>query len=315
MSEQTALSRQEKAITKLLDELGQTTRPLESGATATKNRPNADDIPDDLLKALQAADPQAFDNDALIAQTLQAQFDLEHDLELGSVERARNKDAKVKVSYKNYKLVPETWMDEFRRPTEADSVVNNKRADSAWDRFDEVEKELGQMSRRGYKFTENGSIVTKHDERLNGVRNVRKIMSFAPEVRTGDGAGFDMKVNNKVYNQLRAHSKRTDKSRQKKQDRKENVATAEMGIDEPTRLVLYKLVNNQVLERVNGIVSAGKEAVILHADCDENYEGELKLPKECAIKIFKTTLNDFKQRDRLVQSLSVETFVIHKNLF
>ena len=37
-------------------------------------------------------------------------------------------------------------------------------------------------------------------------------------------------------------------------------------MDQKTRLILYKLVNNAVLEDVNGVVSAGKEAVIFHAD-------------------------------------------------
>lgn len=98
-------------------------------------------------------------------------------------------------------------------------------------------------------------------------------------------------------------------------DRKENEATAEMGVDAQTRLLLYKLINNKVLEQINGIISTGKEAVILHANSDPSYTGtdstgqEIHgigcppnlLPKECAIKIFKTTLNEFKQRDRYIK--------------
>jgi len=87
-----------------------------------------------------------------------------------------------------------------------------------------------------------------------------------------------------------------------------------MGLDAGTRLLLYKLINNQVLEQINGIISTGKEAVILHANSDSNYTGSNEhghqsgvlvpphlLPKECAIKIFKTTLNEFKQRDRYIK--------------
>lgn len=90
------------------------------------------------------------------------------------------------------------------------------------------------------------------------------------------------------------------------QDRKDNVATAEMGIDGRTRLLLYKLISNQVLEQINGIISTGKEAVILHANTDPNCMGDSSIvaqlmPKECAVKIFKTTLNDFKQRDRYIK--------------
>lgn len=90
------------------------------------------------------------------------------------------------------------------------------------------------------------------------------------------------------------------------QDRKDNAATAEMGVDGRTRLLLYKLINNQILEQINGIISTGKEAVILHANSDPTFVGTDPnspqiMPKECAVKIFKTTLNDFKQRDRYIK--------------
>lgn len=73
-----------------------------------------------------------------------------------------------------------------------------------------------------------------------------------------------------------------------------------MVIDEFTRLLLYKLINNGLLERVNGVISTGKEAVILHADSGPNYT-EAILPKECVIKVFKTTLSEFKQRDKYIK--------------
>lgn len=125
-------------------------------------------------------------------------------------------------------------------------------------------------------------------------------MSFPPEIHTGDAAGFDMKLPNTVFNRLRTYSQKTRRSN-KANDRRENVATAAMGLDNQSIIALFKMVNNQILEQVNGIVSTGKEAIILHADCDPSYEGDLDLPKEVAIKIFKTTLNEFKQRDRYIK--------------
>ena len=38
-----------------------------------------------------------------------------------------------------------------------------------------------------------------------------------------------------------------------------------MAMDEKTRIIVYKLVNLGVLEGVDGIISSGKEAVVLHA--------------------------------------------------
>lgn len=99
---------------------------------------------------------------------------------------------------------------------------------------------------------------------------------------------------------MKAHSRNEQARRHRMNDKKEDRATAELGIDEFTRLLLYKLINNGLLERVNGIISTGKEAVIIHADGDQNYE-EIRLPKECVLKVFKTTLSEFKQRDKYIK--------------
>lgn len=45
----------------------------------------------------------------------------------------------------------------------------------------------------------------------------------------------------------------------------------------------------------------GKEAVILHADSDPNFPLDSNVPKECVLKIFKTTLSEFKQRDKYIK--------------
>lgn len=42
-------------------------------------------------------------------------------------------------------------------------------------------------------------------------------------------------------------------------------ATSELALDPKTRLLIFKMINNAVLEAVNGIVSSGKEAVVFHA--------------------------------------------------
>jgi RIO kinase 3 len=42
-----------------------------------------------------------------------------------------------------------------------------------------------------------------------------------------------------------------------------------MVVDPKTRLLLYKLLNAQLLDKVNGIVSSGKESVVYHANGGE----------------------------------------------
>lgn len=65
-------------------------------------------------------------------------------------------------------------------------------------------------------------------------------------------------------------------------DKKEK-STSEQALDPKTRLQIYKLINNEILDSVSGLVSTGKEAVVLHA-----YGGKLPdrlVPSECALKV------------------------------
>lgn len=111
-----------------------------------------------------------------------------------------------------------------------------------------------------------------------------------------------MKISNKVFNELRQYSfSMAKKSNQQFLDRQENAKTSEMGMDQKTRLLLYKLINtSMILESINGIISKGKEAVVLHGEGNIHNE-EREIPKEVAVKIFSTTLNEFKQRDRYIK--------------
>lgn len=261
---------------------------------------NLDGIPADVLACIQndselSESVDFCDSDRLLAEMLQAQFDKEHDQEVSRIEKHANKGSKVAVSFTN-----------FRRHAAAPNEQSDDEYDGGddvqpknWDRFDANERIFRALNRKGFTHDEDGVRITKHDPQMCGVRNACRVMSFPPDISTGDAGGFDMQLSNQVFNQLKSYSRKSKKNRA--QDRRDNTATAEMGIDEPTRLRLYKLINNQVLQQVNGIISTGKEAVILHADTDPSYEGELMLPKECAIKIFKTTLNEFKQRDRYIK--------------
>ncbi|XP_062121341.1 serine/threonine-protein kinase RIO3 [Drosophila sulfurigaster albostrigata] len=261
-------------------------------------------LPPEVLKLLEDEE----ESDAVIAQMLQSQFDHEYNEELRRIERQQNKQSKVTVTLNKFLRSGDA---EFLHDTEADEDDEEDelyRQKRDWDRFETNEKMLDAIPKCGFKVDKEGEMITKHDPQLCGVRNAQRVMSFPPEFPTGDGACFDMKLSNKVFNQLKAYSRRG------RADRKEKVATAEMGVDAATRLLLYKLINNQILEQINGIISTGKEAVILHANSDASYTGTNEhghgngvlmppelLPRECAIKIFKTTLNEFKQRDRYIK--------------
>lgn len=290
MSEEYAKGLQVKEEIKFAEQFGCTYTPESSGSAESS------DISPEILKQIEDSNVKEYcDSDAIIAKVLQCQFDKEHDDELKRIEKKRNGEAKVSVSYENYRNIPEHLVYDSESDDDDDMVTKKD-----WDRFETNEKEYASLPKRGF-IMKDGEMVTKHDSVINGRRNACRVMAFPPEVCTGDGAGFDMKLSNSVFNQLKEHTRYHQARKTKMLDRKESQATAEMGLDESTRLILFKLINNGLLEDINGIISTGKESVVLHANGDTSYP-DLVIPKECAIKVFKTTLNEFKTRDKYIEA-------------
>jgi len=285
------------------EELASELQKKEFGALKDVNTvETADSTPD--LPESELVEDEDTSADLLIAQMLQKQFDSEYDSVLGIEEKHQNGNSKVRVSYSKYRMVPEDiiWDDsEDEFDDEFDEGGGQRRRDI--DRFETKEKELGQMPLCGYKKI-GDKLVTKHDKEITQRANAKRVMEFPPGIHTGDGGGFDMQLPNKVYNKIRNFSVKEGKRKNRVMD-KEDKAVAEQAVDPRTRILLYKLVNGGVLDAVNGVISTGKEAVIMHADGGPGPEGgpevALNVPKECAIKVFKTTLNEFKTRDKYIR--------------
>ena len=68
-------------------------------------------------------------------------------------------------------------------------------------------------------------------------------------------------------------------------------ATVEQVLDPRTRLILFQLIQRGLFEVIEGCISTGKEANVYHG---VTKEGSL------AIKIYKTSILTFKDRDRYV---------------
>ncbi|XP_050498296.1 serine/threonine-protein kinase RIO3-like [Diabrotica virgifera virgifera] len=58
-----------------------------------------------------------------------------------------------------------------------------------------------------------------------------------------------------------------------------------------TYSILYTMIETQVLNHVNGIINIGEEAILVHGNSHPS-------SKECAIKVYKTILSDFKGCDK-----------------
>ncbi|KAK9503005.1 hypothetical protein O3M35_011670 [Rhynocoris fuscipes] len=94
-------------------------------------------------------------------------------------------------------------------------------------------------------------------------------------------------------NSLIEANKKNDAERIRMKD-KHDRATAEQVMDPRTRMILFKLLNRGTISTINGCISTGKEANVYHATSGT---GEIK---DCAIKIYKTSILIFKDRDRYV---------------
>lgn len=82
-----------------------------------------------------------------------------------------------------------------------------------------------------------------------------------------------------------------DKSDKDKADR----ATSEQVLDPRTRMILLQMLNRNIISAVHGCVSTGKEANVYHATTLAD-DGVTTLQR--AIKIYKTSILVFKDRDR-----------------
>ncbi|XP_015349469.1 serine/threonine-protein kinase RIO1 isoform X1 [Marmota marmota marmota] len=92
-------------------------------------------------------------------------------------------------------------------------------------------------------------------------------------------------------------NKVTEKSRQKEADMyrikdKADRATVEQVLDPRTRMILFKMLTRGIISEINGCISTGKEANVYHAS---TINGESR-----AIKIYKTSILVFKDRDKYV---------------
>ncbi|CAL7942943.1 unnamed protein product [Xylocopa violacea] len=92
-------------------------------------------------------------------------------------------------------------------------------------------------------------------------------------------------------NLLIENDKRVEKDRVRTKD-KHDRATVEQVLDPRTRMILFKLLNQGIIAEINGCISTGKEANVYHATS--------KTKIEFAIKIYKTSILQFKDRDKYV---------------
>ncbi|KAH9491730.1 Serine/threonine-protein kinase RIO1 [Bulinus truncatus] len=110
----------------------------------------------------------------------------------------------------------------------------------------------------------------------------------------GISKDFNVKIQNSNQGQLHTQVNKISIGDNKKGRRrdKSQQATVEQVLDPRTRMILYRLLSKGTLLEINGAISTGKEANVYHATAKDGTDK--------AIKIYKTSILIFKDRDRYV---------------
>ncbi|XP_055855961.1 serine/threonine-protein kinase RIO1 [Episyrphus balteatus] len=131
------------------------------------------------------------------------------------------------------------------------------------------------------KQTQKVSSYQPNDKALRKYSSKINIEKYDPRTNMSDQAA----------NRLVSFDRKVDSERVKIKD-KHDRATAEQVMDPRTRMILFKLLNRGLINEINGCISTGKEANVYHAVS--------KTDQEYAIKIYKTSILVFKDRDKYV---------------
>lgn len=83
---------------------------------------------------------------------------------------------------------------------------------------------------------------------------------------------------------------------------KSDRATSEQVLDKRTRMILLKMLDRNIVSEINGCLSTGKEANVYHAMSIPEGQGPQAavIPLQRAIKVYKTSILVFKDRDKYV---------------
>ncbi|WFC99202.1 non-specific serine/threonine protein kinase [Malassezia yamatoensis] len=124
---------------------------------------------------------------------------------------------------------------------------------------------------------------------------VSSLAQYASRIHIGEQYDPSMVAGGSVDARVPRKTNQLEENRRKdKADR----ATLQQVLDPRTLLILYKMIRRGLLEMVNGCVSTGKEANVYHATLAPTEEH--KSTGHAAIKIYKTSILVFKDRDRYV---------------
>lgn len=150
-----------------------------------------------------------------------------------------------------------------------------------------------------YDYDEGTRRIDLQGSHANAQNNSEKLSNYQPSEKLFKK--FTNKINVEKYegpriphhaaNKLSEATRKQDATLHRSKD-KQDRATAELVMDPRTRMILFKLLNRGLITEINGCISTGKEANVYHATN--------KFGDDYAIKIYKTSILTFKDRDKYV---------------
>ncbi|KAF7272181.1 hypothetical protein GWI33_015012 [Rhynchophorus ferrugineus] len=130
-----------------------------------------------------------------------------------------------------------------------------------------------QVSNKINKYQPSENLFKKYTNKINLERY--EVSNLSSEV-----------MSHKITNEKKLESDR--KRIKDKHDR----ATVEQVMDPRTRMIIFKLLNQGVISEIGGCISTGKEANVYYASSSGD--------RDYAIKIYKTSILVFKDRDKYI---------------
>lgn len=158
---------------------------------------------------------------------------------------------------------------------------------------------------------QDNMIVTKHDARISATQRINRLNDLYGDA-VGDlqkGTNISPQAYNSIKEQLRRDTKKGVRAHAGMMEA-EKRATHQRVLDQKTQRLLLKVINTGCVDQLHGILKSGKEANVYHAIGNADFiqrskdtadgEGQDTYHKSSrqnlAVKIFKTTLSDFKNR-------------------
>ncbi|PFX27873.1 Serine/threonine-protein kinase RIO1 [Stylophora pistillata] len=171
--------------------------------------------------------------------------------------------------------------------------------------FEDAEEDESVVPNSLTHYTSSEPIVKElhePDKHQNG-ESIDHVKSSSEDSDDEDFDGWDWEDETgdftKRYNASKSevHVSNTSANKKLENDRvrakdKADRATVEQVMDPRTRMILFKILNKGVICEINGCISTGKEANVYHST---NANGD-----ERAVKVYKTSILIFKDRDRYV---------------